>query len=76
MQKKLTITLDADVYDRLHRRVGPDGISRFIEDLVRPHVTDQSLLADYAGMGANEVRERQATAWSDALLPDADDEEG
>ena len=38
MQKKLTITLDEQVYEGLQSIVGQENISRFIEDLVRPHL--------------------------------------
>ena len=38
MQKKLTITIDEDVYAALHRVVGRRKISSFIESLVRLHV--------------------------------------
>ena len=40
MQKKLTITIDEDVYAGLYRAVGRRKISKFIESLVRPHVDD------------------------------------
>ena len=40
MRKKLTITIDEDVYAGLYRVVGRRKISRFIESLVRPHVAD------------------------------------
>ena len=40
MQKKLTITIDEDVYAGLYRVVGRRKISKFIESLVRPHVDD------------------------------------
>jgi hypothetical protein len=38
MRKKLTITIDEDVYAGLYRVVGRRKISKFIESLVRPHV--------------------------------------
>ena len=38
MRKKLTITIDEDVYASLHKVVGKRKISGFIESLVRPHV--------------------------------------
>ena len=38
MQRKLTITLNEEVYESLHAVVGRGNISQFIEDLVRPHV--------------------------------------
>jgi hypothetical protein len=74
MQKKLTITVDAEVYDGLYRAVGPRRISQFIEDLVRPHVVSENLSAAYAEMAADEAREVEAQAWSDALLEDVSDE--
>ena len=40
MRKKLTITIDEDVYAGLYRVVGRRKISKFIESLVRPHVDD------------------------------------
>ena len=43
MRKKLTISVDEMVYDGLYKVVGPRRISRFIEDLVRPHVLYQDL---------------------------------
>ena len=38
MQKKLTVTIDEEVYEGLRTVIGPRKISRFIQDLVRPHV--------------------------------------
>ena len=42
MQKKLTITLDEEVYRELYDLVDQQRISRFIEDLIRPHVSASS----------------------------------
>jgi predicted CopG family antitoxin len=74
MQKKLTITVDEAVYDGLYRAVGPRRISQFIEDLVRPHVTEGDLASEYARMAADEDREAEAHEWAEALLPDVADE--
>lgn len=74
MQKKLTISVEEDVYDGLYRVVGPRRISQFIEDLVRPHVVDEDLGSAYADMAADEARESEALEWSEALLPDVGDE--
>lgn len=74
MQKKLTITVEEDVYDGLYRVVGPRRISQFIEELVRPHVVEDDLSAAYADMAADEARESEALEWADALLPDGADE--
>lgn len=34
MQKKLTVTIDDEVYDALRKVIGPGKISKFIEELV------------------------------------------
>ncbi len=74
MQKKLTITIDEEVYAGLYRVVGPRRISRFIERLVRPHVLDEDLERAYAEMAQDEEREAEALAWTDALIGDVSDE--
>lgn len=71
MLKKLTITVEADVYDGLQRVVGPRRISRFLNDLARPHVLRPDLAAGYAAMAADADREREAEEWADALIGDA-----
>jgi hypothetical protein len=74
MQKKLTISIDASVYEGLYSVVGPRRISQFIEDLVRPHVVSPDLDAAYAEMAADEEREAEAHEWAENLLPDISDE--
>jgi predicted CopG family antitoxin len=74
VQKKLTITVDEEVYEGLYRFVGPRRISQFIEELVRPHVVEQDLARAYAEMAADEAREEEAEEWSDALISDVTDE--
>ena len=70
MQKKLTITVDADVYDGLHAVIGRRKISRFLSDLARPHVVGKDLRAGYAAMAADETREREASDWAEGLVAD------
>ncbi|SFS82097.1 addiction module antitoxin [Brevundimonas viscosa] len=70
--KKLTITVDEDVYEGLHARVGAGRISRFVNDLVRPLVSDPALEEDYAAMAADGVREAEAEAWTEGLIADVD----
>jgi hypothetical protein len=38
MPKKLTITVDAEVYDGVYSAIGRRRISRFLNDLAQPHV--------------------------------------
>lgn len=74
MQKKLTITLDEEVYNGLHKVIGRRRISRFIEDLVRPHVLAQDLEAAYQQMAQDEEREAEALEWTEATVSDVSDE--
>lgn len=70
MPKKLTITVDAEVYDGLHCVIGRRRISRFLNDLARPHVVGQDVSTGYARMAADEAREADAEAWSEGLVGD------
>lgn len=74
MRKKLTITLDEQVYEGLHDVVGRQRISRFIEDLVRPHVLSPDLEAAYREMAEDEARELEALEWAEVTVGDASDE--
>ena len=74
MHKKLTITLDQQVYEGLHRVIGPRRISGFIETLVRPHVLNQSLDQAYEEMARDELREAEAHEWAEATIGDVVDE--
>jgi predicted CopG family antitoxin len=70
MVKKLTITVEKDVYQGLHKVIGRGKISNFIEDLVRPHVLKRDLSAAYQQMAQDEDREREATEWTENLIGD------
>ena len=70
MQRKLTVTLDEDVYDGLRAIIGPGKISRFIEELVRTHVVRKDMYAAYKEMAADSVMESEALEWADGTLGD------
>ena len=76
MSKKLTITVDDDVYEGLHQVIGRRRISRFLNDLARPHVTACDLIAGYRTMAADEEYEREAEEWVENLAGDLADECG
>lgn len=71
MVRKLTITVDEDVYERLRSRIRHPRMSRFLNDLVKPLVTEEALLAGYRAIAADRFREDEATAWAEALIGDA-----
>jgi hypothetical protein len=74
MQRKLTITVDEQVYFGLHDVIGRRKISQFIESLVRPHVIKHGLEAAYREMALDEVRETEALEWSESTIGDVADE--
>ena len=74
MQKKLTITIEEQVYDGLYNVVGRRNISQFINSLVRPHVIKPDLEAAYRDMAADEAREAEALEWAEATIGDVKDE--
>jgi predicted CopG family antitoxin len=73
MTKKLTITIDDEVYEGLYRRIGRRRISRFLETLARPHVIDEDLEAAYLSMAADETREAEAEEWAEGVVGDVAD---
>ena len=46
MAKKLTITVNDEIYNGLHSVIGRRRISRFLNDLARPHVLRRDLAAE------------------------------
>lgn len=75
MQRKLTVTIDEEVYNGLRAVIGPRKISRFIEELVRPHVVKKDMYAAYKEMAADQVRESEALEWAEGTCGDLNDEE-
>jgi predicted CopG family antitoxin len=74
MQKKLTITIDEEVYEGLYQTIGRRRISRFIEKLIRPHVLQPDLEQAYQRMAQDEKREAEAIEWIEGTMEDAYDE--
>jgi predicted CopG family antitoxin len=70
MQKKLTITVDEEVYDGLYKTIGPRRISKFVQELVRPHVVRPDHESAYAEMARDATREKEAMAWAEITFKD------
>lgn len=70
MQKKLTITIDEEVYEGLHKTISPRKISRFIQEIVRPHVVRPNLDSAYAEMAKDNKREKEAAEWTEVTFLD------
>ena len=71
MVRKLTITVDEEVYVGLKAKVGARRISRFLNDLAKPLVSEAALLEGYLAMAADTREEAEAAEWIDDLLADA-----
>ena len=74
MRKKLTVTVDEEVYDGLYKIIGPRKISKFIEELVRPHVVHPDMESAYAEMARDKGREKEAMEWAELAFKDIDHE--
>jgi predicted CopG family antitoxin len=76
MQKKLTITVDEEVYEGLHERIGRRKISKFVQELVRPYVVRPNLESAYAEMAKDRKREKAAAEWAEITFKDLAHEAG
>ncbi|QDT53873.1 hypothetical protein Pan44_18990 [Caulifigura coniformis] len=70
MNRKLTISIDAAVYDGLLATVGRGRISSFLESLARPLVVPGHLDSVYAEMAMDAGREADAAEWTEGLVAD------
>jgi len=74
MQKKLTITVDEEVYAGLHKVIGQRKISRFVQELVRPYVVRPDYESAYAEMAKDRKRENEALEWAEINIKDMEHE--
>ena len=65
------MTVDEEVYKGLHKNIGARKISKFIEELVRPHVLRPNLESAYAEMSRDKSREEKALEWAEVTFKDA-----
>lgn len=76
--KKLTITVEDDVYVMLHSQIGRGKISRFINEMAKERAQKEKrraeIRAGYAAMAADEAYEREAKEWVEGLIGDVGDE--
>lgn len=75
MQRKLTITIDDNIYHLLKERIGPRKISGFLEELVRKSLVQENLDDGYRRMAADEEREAEAAEWAELPFREASGKE-
>ena len=68
MQKKLTITIEENIYNDLRLVVGKGKISKFIEKIIKPYVTKDNLRLAYQIMANDDKREKEACEWEEGSI--------
>lgn len=68
MQKKLTISIAENVYNDLYAVIGKRKISKFIENLIKPHIVSDNLSFAYQEMAQDAQREIEASQWTEGLI--------
>ena len=75
MQKRLTISMDEDVYNGLLRVIGRGKVGHFLQELARPLVLENlDLNEGYRAMAADREREDEAAEWVSGLTNGMADE--
>ena len=62
--------MDEEVYEGLHKTIGSRKISKFVEELVRPHVVRPNLELAYSQMSKDKKRESEALDWAEMTFKD------
>ena len=68
MQKKLTISIAENEYNDLYAVIGKRKISKFIENLIKPHIVGDNLSLAYQEMAQDAQREIEACQWTEGLI--------
>jgi predicted CopG family antitoxin len=63
--KKLTISIDDDVYAGLYATIGRGNISSFLNNVARAHVIEDEIKSGYEAMAADKERENDALTWAE-----------
>ena len=71
MKKKLTISIDEDVYRMLHEKIGRGNIARFIERRIRPFIDEESLEESYRRIANDKDIQKLAKEWEEGTISDA-----
>ena len=66
-KKKITLMLDAEVYEGIKAKVGARGIGDYLSKLARPNVVEEELEASYKAMAADEAYNREANEWIEGV---------
>ena len=76
MQKPLTVNIDEDVYNGLIAAIAPNDINKFVQELLRPYVTQPGLESAYEQLAKDTQREADALEWAEITCKDFTNEKG
>jgi hypothetical protein len=74
MQKKLTLSIDAEIYEALHKVAGKRKIGRFIEKLVRPYLGSLASVEPQKFTTIGDDQETAPYGWAETCFGDPRDE--
>jgi hypothetical protein len=67
-QKKLTITVDSEVYEGLHNKIGRGNIGKFLNGLAKPYVLEDLIESGYIEMSTDDTYNKEALEWMEGLV--------
>ncbi|HSO72267.1 MAG TPA: hypothetical protein VLR91_06425, partial [Thermodesulfobacteriota bacterium] len=67
-----TLTVGEEVYEGLRKKIGSRKISKYIQEIVRPHVVRSNLDSAYAEMARDHKREKDALEWAEITFKNED----
>ena len=71
-KRKITLMLDAEVYEGLRKRVGSRGIGSYLSSLAKPYVVETTIEDGYKAMALDEARNKEAAEWDMGVTEEVD----
>ncbi len=72
MQQKITLSIDDQIYKKIHFLIPKRKMSKFVEDCVRERIEKRRLEdpieKGFKMMGKDQTREKEAYRWSEAAI--------
>ena len=72
MQQKITLSIDDQIYKKIHFLIPKRKMSKFVEDCVREKIEkyrlEDPIEKGFKMMGKNQTRENEAYQWSEAAI--------
>lgn len=66
-KKKITLMMDAEVYEGLQQKVGVRKVGDYLSELARPFVRTTDIAASYKELAADTAQASEAKEWERAV---------